>query len=220
MFKHRKNVFKMNKKSKKKIFIICSIVFIVVIIGILIFFVIKNKNNPSSNPIEVLDTISSYGYNLEDRDTSYYKETFMHLKEILESDELNYEEYAKYLSILFLTDFYTLDNKISKYDVGSLDFIYPEEKEKFQNKAMDTLYKLILDNSTNTRKQELPIVKKVEIESIEDTTYQKNNDSLEGYLITATIQYEKDLGYDENVKLTLTKENNKLFIVKLEANNQ
>lgn len=207
----------MEKKKKKRI-IIVFVLLVLFTIGGFFFYRTKNskKNNQNQNVIEVLDKIKKYDYQLEDRDTEVYKETFLKLKDVLEKSEtIDYKLYAEYLSKLFLIDLYTIQNKISKYDVGSLDFIYPNEKEKFKNKVMDTLYKLVEDNSSNTRKQELPMVLKVDTNTIQNTQYQKGETSLEGYLVKATITYQKDLGYDKKVVLTLIKEDDKLYVVKL-----
>ena len=206
------------KNKKKKIIIIVIIVIILLAVGSFFGYrYVKNKNvDTSTNTIEVLDSIVGYDYHLEDRDGELYKEAFFKLKNLLEkSNTIDDKQYAEYLATLFLVDFYTLENKISKYDVGSLDFLYPEEQEKFQKKAMDTLYKLVLDNGMNTRKQELPTVTKVELEKIENTEYKKGYQMLSGYLINATLTYQKDLGYDKQVKLTLVKEENKLYVVNL-----
>lgn len=205
-------------KNKKKIMIIVGI--LIILLGVGGYFgyrYFKNKNtNTPINKIEVLDSITGYDYHLEDRDGELYKDTFFQLKDLLEkSSTIDDKKYAEYLTTLFLVDFYTLENKISKYDVGSLDFLYPEEKEKFQKKAMDTIYKLIQDNSTHTRKQELPTVTKVEITKIEETTYKKGEKNLPGYILDVSMTYQKDLGYDKKVKVTLTKEENKLYVVNL-----
>lgn len=207
----------MKSKKKKIIIIVIIVILLLAVGGFFGYHYFKNKNTETpTNTIEVLDSITGYDYHLEDRDGELYKETFFKLKDLLEkSSTIDDKLYEEYLATLFLVDFYTLENKISKYDVGSLDFLYPEEKEKFQKKAMDTMYKLVLDNATNTRKQELPIVTKVELDKIESTEYKKGNQTLPGYLITATLTYQKDLGYDKNVKLTLVKEENKLYVVNL-----
>lgn len=207
----------MKSKKKKIIIIVIIVILLLVVGGFFGYRYFKNKNTKTPmNTIEVLDSITGYDYHLEDRDGELYKETFFKLKDLLEkSSTIDDKLYAEYLATLFLVDFYTLENKISKYDVGSLDFLYLEEKEKFQKKAMDTMYKLVLDNATNTRKQELPTVTKVELDKIENTEYKKGNQTLPGYLITTTITYQKDLGYDKNVKLTLVKEENKLYVVNL-----
>lgn len=206
----------MNKINMKKL--ILSIIVIIIIIMSVIFGCYYLKDDGSGeNTIEVLDSIAGYSYQLEDRDTKLYKETFLKLKDILESEEIDYQKYATYLAELFVIDLYTIDNKISKYDVGALDFIYPEEKEKFQNKLTDTMYKLVEDNTSNTRKQELPIVKEVEIIDMKTTVYQKESTNLEAYQIQIDITYEKDLGYDKKVTLTIVRDESKMYVVNLSA---
>lgn len=210
----------MKNSKKKTILIIVALVILIAIGGFFLYRFLKNRNtNTETKLVEVLDEVKNYEYYLEDRDTEIYKETFLKLKDLLEKNRtIDYQLYAEYLSSLFLIDLYTMANKISKYDVGSLDFIYPKEKEKFQNKVMDTLYKLMVDNSTGTRHQELPVVTKVDIEKIEATEYKKGDISLEGYLVNANITYQKDLGYDKKVILTLVKEENKLYVVNITTN--
>ncbi len=206
------------KKNGNKKKIILSIMSILIIIGSITIgcsFMKEEKEPIPTNTVEVLESINEYGYHLEDRDTEIYKEKFTELKKILEEEEIDYEQYAKTLAQLFLIDLYTIDNKLSKYDVGSLDFIYETEQEKFRNKLTDSMYKLVEDNSNNTRKQELPVVSNVEVEDMKEIKYKKGNESLEGYEIKATISYEKDLKYDKNVVVTIVKEENKLYVVNL-----
>lgn len=203
-----------NKKKKKIIIIAIISILLIVAAGVSAYFYFKPvEPTPEVKTVEVLDKIIGYDYSLEDRDTALYKETFLELKELLEGEEKNDKTYAELLAKLFVIDLYTIDNKISKYDVGSLDFIYPEEKEKFQNKVIDTMYKLVEDNSTNTRRQDLPIVKNVEITKIEETKYKKGTTNLNGYQVDIAINYEKDLGYDKKITLTLVKEEEKIYVV-------
>ena len=207
----------MKEQKKSKIRVIILLLAIIAVGCYFVYHHIENINTtPEKKPIEVLETIKEYDYHLEDRDSEIYKENFFELKDLLEkSQTIDYKKYAEYLATLFIIDLYTIDNKVSKYDVGSLDFIYPEEKEKFKNKVMDSLYKMVVDNSENTRKQELPKVKKVQIEKLETTKYEKKDKTLDGYLLQMTIFYQKDLGYDKDVTLTIAKEENKLYVVNL-----
>jgi hypothetical protein len=202
----------MNKK--KKALIIISIVLIIIIGGIVGVICAKSsKTELSVKVVEVLDSISGYGYNLEDRDTEIYKEKYLELKSVLEKDEIDYNEYAKLLSELFVIDLYTIDNKNNKYDVGSLDFIYYEDQDDFKNNVLDTMYKLVEDNTNNDRNQELPVVSNTNVTNIKSTKYQKDDVNLEAYLVNVEITYEKDLGYDKEVKVTVVKEDNKLYVV-------
>lgn len=204
--------------SKKKKIIIISLL-IIVIIGIItgVFINIKmnKKSQVPTKTIEVLDSIKGYDYKLEDRDTEFYKEKFLELKKVLENENIDDEKYASLLAELFAIDLYTIDNKNSKYDVGAIDFIYNEEQEKFKNKVTDTMYKLVEDNSTNNRKQELPVVNNTEITSITETKYLKGENKLNGYEINLEISYEKDLGYDTKVVIIVVKESEKMYVVSL-----
>lgn len=205
--------------NKKKKIIIIAVVAVIVILAVVLGIYFYNKGNKQeetpTKTVEVLDSIEGYDYKLEDRDTNLYKEKFLELKELLEGSEINKETYATLIAELFAIDLYTIDNKNSKYDVGGLDFIYPEEQEEFKNKVTDTMYKLIEDNSTNSRKQELPNVNNIVVTNIEETQYTKGETILGGYKIHLTLSYEKDLGYDENIVITLTNENEKLYVVSL-----
>ncbi len=205
-----------SKKKKKKIIFIFLFLLFIVSIFFIYFLKVNKSKNINENKIEVLDCIEKYEYNLEDRDSDIYKENFIKLKDLLEKQNaIDYQEYAKYLASLFLIDLYTINNKVSKYDVGALEFIYPEEQEKFRNKVMDSIYKLVEDNSTNTRKQELPTVAKIELKDIENIEYFKEEKNLDGFLIKANIIYQKDLGYDKLVSITVVKEDEKLYVVNL-----
>ena len=162
--------------SKKKIVIVILILLIcfLVIIGAKLLLNLKPDKQENVK-------IQGYDYQLEDRDTKLYQDKFLELKQILEQEQIDKQEYAKLVSELYLIDLYTIDNKTSKYDVGSLEFICQEDQEEFKNKVMDTIYKLVEDNSTNTRKQNLPIVKNTEVVDIKEIEYKKQEETLPGY---------------------------------------
>ncbi len=206
----------MNKKQKILITVIIIVVLLIVVSSL--FFYQKNDQDQevTENAIEVVETIDNYEYRLEERDREIYKKYFLELKKVLETEPIDQEAYAKYVALLFVIDLYTLDNKISKYDIGSLEFVYHEDQEKFKNKLMDSLYKLVEDNTNRNRKQSLPIVKDATIQSIQETTYNKGSIPLPGYLIKVHISYEQDLGYDENVEITTVYEKNKMYVVSLQ----
>ena len=131
-------------------------------------------------------------------------------------DEVNDEEYAKIVSKLFVVDFYSLSDKVTSTDVGGLDFIYEKIKENFVLKATDTIYKNIQSNVYGDRKQELPKITGVEVKTITpkavtigDLTDQN------GYTITVSITYAKDMGYPKEVTLTLVHVLKKLYIVEV-----
>ena len=164
--------------------------------------------------VKIVDKIKKYDYVLENRDTKLYETNFKELKSVLSSSEIDYEAYASLLTKLYIIDFYTLDNKISKYDVGGLDFIKESDQTNYKSMAMNTYYKNVKDNSNNKRSQKLPIVNKVEIINIEDTVYNKKD---EGYLIDVSWEYDKKYNASNHANVTLVKEDNKLYLVKIET---
>ena len=98
-------------KKIKKILITLIIITILLICGLLIYkFLIKDK----PNEVKVVKKISGYGYSLKENATEIYKDEFDNLDSILSKKEVDYEEYAKQIAKLFIIDFYTLNNKLSK----------------------------------------------------------------------------------------------------------
>ena len=88
--------------------------------------------------------MEDYDYYLEDNATEYYKELYNNLKDILKEEEINDEEYAKIVSKLFITDLFTLNNKVTSSDIGGLQFIHNDFKEDFINIAKTTIYSTYL----------------------------------------------------------------------------
>jgi len=200
----------MRKKYKIGLTIIVLLIFLVSALGISKLFF--QKEEKEKNVTEVISNIKNYGYTLDDRDTKYMKETFKELENILNEEEVNEEEYAQVLAKLFITDFYTLNNKINKYDVGSLEYILNDKVDMFKTKAMDTIYSDIIDNTYKDRIQDLPEITNVEIENTEKTTMKLNEEERECYKVTMKYTYKKDLGYDKEGTIDLVKNGNKLEV--------
>ena len=110
--------------KKKILLFILVIVFVYAIGGVVYLKMIKKE--PEVVKVESLDTIKGYDYVLKSNDTKYYKGLFNELKKLLESKDVNDEEYAKLISKMFITDLYTLDNKLNKYEVGGAMFVHPD----------------------------------------------------------------------------------------------
>lgn len=201
----------MRKKYKFGLTIIIVLIMLVSAIGILKIFVKKDEQKPSSTA-KIISNISDYGYTLDDRDTKYMKSTFKELEGILNTEEVDEKEYAQTLAKLFIIDFYTLNNKINKYDVGSLEYILSNKVEQFKTKAMDTIYFDLIDNTYKDRVQDLPEITNVEIENIEETTMELNKTEVSCYKVTAKFTYKEDLGYDKEGTIYVVKNNNKLEI--------
>ena len=166
---------------------------------------------------QTLDSIENYNYTLNENDSEYFKKEFKKLKKILESDSIVEEEYASALSKLFTIDFYSLNDAISKSDVGGIQFVYDEYRDSFLTKAKDTIYNYVESNLYGKRTQELPEVKEVEVTNIEKKEYdgEKEQDD-EAYYVDVTITYEKDLDYPTECSFIWIHHNNKLELVEME----
>ena len=207
---------KAKKICTKKNIIIFAIVFLIDIISILlIIFIPKlfdNNENEEENVVEKIDQMENYDYYLDDKATDYYKVLYEELKTVLNNDIVNDEEYAKVVSKLFVTDLFTLDNKITSSDIGGLQFVYTDFKEDFVSIAKTTLYSSVESNIYNDRTQELPIVSNVEITSISESIFNYNDTEYNSYNVSVNISYETDLGYPASYSLSLIK-NDKYFQV-------
>ena len=205
------------KDKKRLIILIVVIVITLIICGIIIHSYLKEDNSSPAVPeVVVTNNIDKYGYVLTDKDTDYYKELFGKLKNALNAEKVDEELYASLVGQLFVTDFYTLDNKLSSSDVGGLQFILSDYKDNFALKAKDTMYKTVKSNLYNDRKQDLPIVSKASVDSVTKTTYKYGDvtDS-NAYSVSVTVTYETDMGYPKSVKVVLVHNNDKLEIAKV-----
>lgn len=202
-------------KKKYKTLLIIIVICIILIIGLL---VIKNmKNEGVKNNVKVVDSIVDFSYTLDERDTSLMKENYKELKKLLKEKDINYEEYSQVIAKLFIIDLFTMDNKINKYDVGSLEYVYPETIDNFKLNIEDTIYKSMEDNTYDKRVQELPIVKSIEVIDTKTSTFKINEEELDSFIVTLNWEYEKDLGYDKEATITLIKENKKVYVVEYKA---
>jgi len=200
--------------KRRNILIIITILLVSLLLGVtcIIFFRYSNdkvKNNENVN----VEVIANYNYILEDRDPKIYKENFQLLKEEIEKENIDYENYAKLLSKLYIIDLYTISNKINQYDVGGSDFVHVDARENYELKVKDTLYKYVEDNSYGIREQVLPTVSSVEIVGIEEDNFEILDRKLEGYSVKLSWTYDKELGYDTNAVVNIVKESDKLYII-------
>lgn len=205
---------KVLNKNKLFYFVMISLILVVIIvIGVkfTLEFLVKNEKNVVTK--KELDSLELYGYTLDDYDSDLYKEYFNDLKSTLNSKEVNYEDYAKEIVKLFVSDFYTLDNKLTSSDIGGVEFIPSDMVENFKMHAGDTMYNHVKTNIYGDRVQELPIVKSVEVTNIENITYTYKDKEYSAYKVNARWEYQEDLGYKNNEIFTLIKDNNKLYIV-------
>ena len=106
----------MQKKYKIGLVIIVVLIIFFVGIGVSSLFFKEDEPEKPKNVTNIISNISNYGYSLDDRDTKYMKETFKELENILNADDIDEEAYAEGVAKLFVIDFYTLSNKINKYE--------------------------------------------------------------------------------------------------------
>jgi hypothetical protein len=201
-----------NKKQDVKIIILF------IFIGLLLFGVVgyKGYNDffKDKSVTKKLISLDLYGYSLKERDNALYKNNFKGLEKILNEEPINYEEYAKSISKLFIIDLFTLNNKLAGTDIGGLDYVHKDLRENFTENMGATLYKNVKNNLDGNRKQKLPEVASVEVSDVFETKYTYSKTEYEAYLITLNWTYTTENDYQKKIKLTLIKDNNKLFIVK------
>lgn len=198
------------KKNKK-------VLVLLILIGVILFgyliFRVRNDFFKKQDKT-VVDSIGLYGYTLEKTDTKLYENYFKELSKILNEKTIDYEKYAEYLSKLFIVDTFTLNNKLASTDIGGTEFIHPDLKENFKENMGNNMYRNIEVNLDGKRQQELPIVKDVTIDTIKEDKVKYNDKEYDGYIIKANIEYEKDLGYQTEIELTLIKDDKILYIIK------
>ena len=196
--------------------IILWLVFTLIVLFLIILISLGFNNTNYEIKYEIVDKIVDYNYTLEDRDSELMSETFKNLKSVLSEKIIDYDLYAEYLSELFVIDLFTLNNKNNKYDVGSSEYVFSEAKENYTLKVEDTLYKYIVDINSDER-LEYPVVSSITKENIEKITYTYNDKEYDGYEIKLTWEYVKNFDYQNEGKVTIIKDNNKLYVVSFEG---
>ena len=199
-------------KKKYKVILIIIIILIVLLVASLVAVKLLSKSD-NKDAVKVVDSIDEFGYTLDDRDTELMKNTYNELKNVLSADEINYEEYAKKLAELFVIDLFTMDNKVNRYDVGSTEYVYPDNVDNFKTNVEDTIYKSMENNSNGKRRQDLPEVSSITNSSVEGSTFLFGEDEYDSYVVSITWDYVDDLGYDDNATITLIELDNKLYVV-------
>ena len=179
---------------------------LLIIIGIYVVLVILPNKSKNNDDIEEVSKIK-YDYVLYKRDSSIYKGIFNELKKELESDNINYDKYAEYVSELFIVDLYTLSNKNNKNDVGGLQFVIDSIKDNYKLNVSNTLYKYVGIS------KEKPEVNKIELVNLNKIDYIINDKTYTGYEVSLKWEYVKDLGYDKEGKVIVVRDGEKLYVV-------
>lgn len=211
---------KQNTRIKKGNVILVILTVILVCLLIAIGLIAKDtlkKDKKVAEP-EVVDKIGSYGYYITDRSTTYFKKLYEELKSLVQKDNFDEKEYASLISKMFVADFYDLDSKASKSDVGGVQFVYDMYRDKFVKTASDSngIYYYVKSDLYGERKQSLPKVKEVEVSSSKVIKYtNKKYVDNKAYEVKTKVTYSNDLGYPTSVKLVLVHNGKKLEIVEV-----
>lgn len=199
---------------KKKVVLLISISLLIIgLIGLISYFVINKENNKEKFVVKVLEKIDGYNYVLEDRDNDIYKTEYFLLKQNLESDVIDYQKYASSIAKMFVIDLYTIDNKLNKYDVGGTDFLIKDYVDNFELQVEDSLYKYIEDNTYETRKQVLPIVSEVIVDSIEEKEFILSDVTYPSYEVKLSWKYTAENDYDKSGVVTIINKDKTLYVV-------
>lgn len=201
------NTEKEKRKSKfKSLFITILIILILIGGGFALWKFVLNGDNKEVQELKQIDKIDAYGYTLMSNDTDYFKNEFDSLKSILKESNVDVKTYSTQVAKMFVADLYTMNTKVNKYDIGGAEYYYADKKTMFEQKVMDTLYATILDNTYGDRKQELPEVSNISVDTVEKGTFKLGNENVESYNVVLSISYVKDLGYDKMVSVVVVQE--------------
>ena len=206
------------KKGVKKVFFTIFIVLLVVSLSFLGYFGYKTYKNMTSKPgeVKIVDEIKAYGYVLEEDAPKGYKTMFKELSKVLAKEEVDEEEYAALVASMFAFDFYTLNNKVSKNDIGGVQFVLSSYKDNFILEASDSVYKYIEINLDGKRKQKLPEVTAVEVTNSEVRPYKFGKITDENsYIVSLKLTYAEDLKYPTEVTVKLVHQDKKLEVIYL-----
>ena len=204
-------------KKKYKILLIILLLVVIVGGGVFVYFTFFKTEPTVETPVNevvVTNTIEEYGYNLEDRDTLLFEQLFEELKNLLNTEGYDTEEYVKLVSELFIVDFFTIDNKLSRYDVGGTEYVYSGAVDSFKSVAEDSIYRTVENNLDGTRTQSLPEVASVTVSEISEITYTMPDESVvDGYRVALDWTYEESLGYDDSGVLIVIPDGEKMGVV-------
>ena len=211
---------KITRKQKILFIIICII--LMTEVAFITYRVLLKKHSGNVIEEEVYEVREEamrsdlYNYKITNRATEYEKELFKGLVDVLEEDVISYEDYATYLTKIFVADLFTLKNKRSSSDIRCSQYVYDEYQSTFELMVKESIYSNIELDFDGTREQKLPVVKNIEINSIDREVFTLNDEIIdnEAFKINVSIEYEEDLGYPVSYNVILVNKDKKLQVVK------
>ena len=202
--------------KRKKIFLGILGIIIIAIGGFLLF---QKLTQPKEIENKIISSIKEYGYTLRENKNETYKVMFDELKEILKENPVDEEKYISQISKMFIYDFFSLEDKIAKNDIGGVEFVYPEIVPNFLQNAESTYYKYLESNIYGNRVQDLQVVDQITIDSIDNVSYNvlEKVDS-NAYQVDVSWNYtdSKFSDYQSKATLFLTKKDKNFYIVELQ----
>ncbi|MBP3799965.1 MAG: hypothetical protein ILA19_03170 [Bacilli bacterium] len=205
---------KLKKSVRRKL--ILFLVIVLFAVGIYIYLNCFDEKKKIKS--KITNEIKEYGYVVKDTQNDRYKEEFKNLQKVLSNKKKDEEAYVKSISKLFIIDFYSLEDKLAKTDIGGKEFVHEYEMDDFLEKAQDTIYKYVENNLYGERKQKLPSVDKVEVTKVSQVEYSyKDKKDEKAYQVEVSWTYKKDTGEGYQTKATLffVHEDKKLYLVEL-----
>lgn len=218
MSKNKKKKRRMNNKKK---LLLCLILVLFIVGGYFIysnFFAEKKTSAP-----KVVDEIKSFNYVVNENDTKLFKKTFGELKDVLSKKEVDNKKYAETISKLFVIDFFNLENKTSKNDVGGVQFVYNSYKADFVDYARDGIYKQVVNSIDSKKNSSLPQVTSVKVTKTDTVVPSSvfehedfaNETEANAYEVSVEWTYKSNNGFQTKAVLTVVKDGDKLSIAKM-----
>lgn len=203
----------MKKNKRIRMFVIFLIILVLALIGHNLY-----KTYIGVTPSTKKKLISNYPYYSYSDSTTLYKQKLRELESVLNHEPVDKLKYAKLISEMHAIDFYDLNSKTNNRNVGGLDFVHPDIKNNFREKALDSDIYKDLDNAGFKKNKDLPIVSSVSSEGSNSNISIGNYKDSEGYKIKVSISYKKDLGYPKEIEYFLINKDNLIYIVKMSSN--
>lgn len=206
---------RLKKGVKRALIFIC--ILLIAGVALITYSFLKKENDVEK--VKILKEIKDYGYTLKDNKSAAYKELFAELDDVLSKDEVDEKKYVEIISQMFIMDFYSLDEKAAKTDVGGVEFVYPNVVTDFLENAENTIYKYVESNIYKQRNQDLPIVKNITIESVENESFDYAEETDENaFVVKAKWTYKNDSkanGYQNEATLVFIHNDKRLDLVEL-----
>lgn len=208
---------KLKKKVKRTIIISGIVVALVAAGSTYVYF--QHNTKKEVPEVKIVSEVDKYGYKLKENKPREYKKMFGELKELLKKEPVDEEEYAKKVSEMFIYDFYSLNDKTAKTDIGGVDFVYNEVLENFLLNAEDTYYKYIENNIYGNRNQSLPTVDEIEVKEVKQEAFaygDKTDDKAYKVSVEWTYTDSEFSKYQTSATLVFIHDGEKLCLVELQ----